>query len=80
VACIRNRESDVDFSPTILAVVLALPVRYNILDGGLIAAGAQLKPDFLTLLHGFPVCLYFNFVEVPPTLRLLHPHSGHHCL
>ena len=38
--------------PSIVTAVLALPVRSCIIDGELIAAGAQGQPDFLALLHG----------------------------
>jgi bifunctional non-homologous end joining protein LigD len=46
--------------PTIAAAVLALPTRSCVIDGELIAAGAEGQPDFLALLHGrhVPVCVY----------------------
>ena len=53
--------------PSIVTAVLALPVRSCIIDGELIAAGAQGQPDFLALLHGrhVPVCVYaFDLLEL----------------
>jgi bifunctional non-homologous end joining protein LigD len=53
--------------PTIVTALLALPVRSCIIDGELIAAGAEGQPDFLALLHGrhVPVCVYaFDLLEL----------------
>jgi bifunctional non-homologous end joining protein LigD len=53
--------------PTIAAAVLALPTRSCIIDGELIAAGAEGQPDFLALLQGrhVPVCVYaFDVMEL----------------
>jgi bifunctional non-homologous end joining protein LigD len=52
--------------PTIATALLALPVRSCIIDGELIAAGAEGQPDFMALLHGrhVPVCVYaFELLE-----------------
>jgi ATP-dependent DNA ligase len=53
--------------PTIAAAVLALPTGSRVIDGELIAAGAEGLPDFLALLHGsrVPVCVYgFDLMEL----------------
>jgi hypothetical protein len=53
--------------PTIAEAILALPTRSCIIDGELIAAGAEGQPDFLALLHGrhVPVCVYaFDLMEL----------------
>jgi bifunctional non-homologous end joining protein LigD len=53
--------------PTIAAAVITLPVRSCIIDGELIAAGAEGQPDFRALLHGrhVPVCVYtFDIMEL----------------
>jgi bifunctional non-homologous end joining protein LigD len=52
--------------PTIAASVITLPVRSCIIDGELIAAGAEGQPDFLALLHRHaPVCVYaFDLMEL----------------
>jgi ATP-dependent DNA ligase len=53
--------------PTIAGAVITLPVRSCVMDGELIAAGAEGQPDFLALLHGLhvPVCVYaFDLLEL----------------
>jgi bifunctional non-homologous end joining protein LigD len=50
-----------------LHAILDLPTRSCIVDGELIAAGADGEPDFLALLHGrhVPVCVYaFDLLEL----------------
>ena len=52
--------------PTIAETVIN-PVRSCIIDGELIAAGAEGQPDFRALLHGrhVPVCIYaFDLMEL----------------
>jgi bifunctional non-homologous end joining protein LigD len=52
--------------PTIAAAAITLLVRSCIIDGELIAAGPEGRPDFLALLHGrhVPVCVYvFDVME-----------------
>ena len=52
--------------PTIAETVIN-PVRSCIIDGELIAAGAEGQPDFRALLHGrhVPVCVYaFDLMEL----------------
>jgi ATP-dependent DNA ligase len=53
--------------PTISAAIITLPVRSCVIDGELIAAGAEGQPDFMALLHGrhVPVCVYaFDLMEI----------------
>jgi bifunctional non-homologous end joining protein LigD len=71
---VRNRtifsKNGADFTrrfPGVAAAVRALPVRSCVLDGELIAAGANGQPDFLALLHArrVPVCVYaFDLMEL----------------
>jgi bifunctional non-homologous end joining protein LigD len=63
----KNGGDLTDRFPTIVAAVLALPVRSCIIDGELIAAGAHGQPDFLALLRArrVPVCVYaFDLLEL----------------